>query len=179
MKTRRAFTLIELLIVITIIGILAVSFAPRLLGAPSQARDAKRVEDINTIAGILKIDDSPYINKTGGTFFYGCVTHLDFDLSDFGGTIPEDPNHEDQLLMYGISACDEGLGGYIVIDLSAVEPIFEDANSEAYRFVVASSTENIENANTNCSQQSILFATGFEEPTEGFAHGNCYVQYVQ
>lgn len=49
----RAFTLIELLIVIAIIAILTVAFLPGALKAPAKARDAGRVKAINDIAAAL------------------------------------------------------------------------------------------------------------------------------
>ncbi len=52
-KSRSAFTLIELLIVIAIIGILAVAFLPTLLNAPAKGRDATRIADLQKINKIL------------------------------------------------------------------------------------------------------------------------------
>jgi len=45
----KAFTLIELLIVIVIIGILAVALIPRLTGLQARARDTVRIADITTL----------------------------------------------------------------------------------------------------------------------------------
>ncbi|KKR25748.1 MAG: hypothetical protein UT55_C0031G0009, partial [Candidatus Peregrinibacteria bacterium GW2011_GWE2_39_6] len=42
---KKSFTLIELLIVITIIGILAVALVPRIMGGAPRARDVKRKAD--------------------------------------------------------------------------------------------------------------------------------------
>ena len=50
MKHTKAFTLIELLIVIVIIGILAVALIPRLTGAQAAARDAARQASVQQIA---------------------------------------------------------------------------------------------------------------------------------
>lgn len=49
LASKKGFTLIEILIVITIIGILAVVFLPSVMNAPAKARDAKRITDANTI----------------------------------------------------------------------------------------------------------------------------------
>lgn len=53
-KSRRAFTLIELLIVITIIGILAVALIPKIANAPSRARDTQRKTDLSQVAIALE-----------------------------------------------------------------------------------------------------------------------------
>jgi prepilin-type N-terminal cleavage/methylation domain-containing protein len=51
-KNTKAFTLIELLIVIVIIGILAVALLPRLQGAQSTARDTARKASLQQIATV-------------------------------------------------------------------------------------------------------------------------------
>jgi prepilin-type N-terminal cleavage/methylation domain-containing protein len=49
----KAFTLIELLIVIVIIGILAVALIPRLTGAQASARDTARKATLQQVATII------------------------------------------------------------------------------------------------------------------------------
>lgn len=91
-KSRRAFTLIELLIVITIIGVLAVALIPKIAGAPGRARDAQRKADLNTIAIAMEsyyadfgfypdYDTGSCLNSTSGLTGY-------FNASD----IPGDPS---------------------------------------------------------------------------------------
>src|SRR5579859_3668956 len=54
-KRRKAFTLIELLIVIAIIGLLAVLAATSLGGARTRARDTRRIADLNNIMKALQL----------------------------------------------------------------------------------------------------------------------------
>ena len=89
MQNRSAFTLIELLIVITIIGILAVAFLPQLLGAPSKSRDTVRIDHINTLYGLFAASDDPDNLLDGST--WRCADQLNLDKSDFGGELPRDP----------------------------------------------------------------------------------------
>lgn len=61
LKGKRAFTLIELLIVITVIAILSVAFLPRAFDAPRKARDTvkkKTVSDIQASAEAKLLDTS-------------------------------------------------------------------------------------------------------------------------
>lgn len=82
----RAFTLIELLIVITIIGILAVALVPRITGGPAKARDATRKTDLQQIATALAL----YADDNAGDYptLSGCFS---VDLSDYMTKVPEDP----------------------------------------------------------------------------------------
>lgn len=57
----KAFTLIELLIVIAIIAILAVAFVPNALRAPAKARDAARVSKVGDIQTAVEA----YISEKG------------------------------------------------------------------------------------------------------------------
>lgn len=67
-----AFTLIELLIVIVIIGILAVALIPRLVGSQARARDTARKADVRQIQNAF----ATYAADNKGNYpqiNYGCI----------------------------------------------------------------------------------------------------------
>lgn len=90
--SRKAFSLIELLIVITIIGILAVAFLPSITSGPSRARDVQRVSDLSDIALALELyyqDNGQY--PTAASSSIPTVVDAYFD----NGVAPLDPTLED------------------------------------------------------------------------------------
>ncbi len=54
-EARQAFTLIEIIIVLMIIGILATAVAPRLMTYPDRARMARAQQDISTIGQAIDV----------------------------------------------------------------------------------------------------------------------------
>lgn len=100
LRRKRAFTLIELLIVITIIGILAVALVPRLTGGPAKARDAKRKGDLQQIATALEF----YADDNGGVYppatTGNCASGL--SLSSYLTIAPVDPSG------LGVGSCTTG-----------------------------------------------------------------------
>lgn len=98
---KKAFTLIELLIVIAIIGILAVAFLPSLLGGPAKARDAQRMTDLKKLSDFLTYH---YNVGTSGLTFptnnycikpssspTGLNKFINDHLADLGGVFPTEP----------------------------------------------------------------------------------------
>lgn len=76
---RKSFTLIELLIVITIIGILAVALVPKIAQGPARARDVQRKADLQNVATALELyyaDHGEYPHKPSGFTAgdFNCVT---------------------------------------------------------------------------------------------------------
>lgn len=82
-KRNRAFTLIELLIVITIIGILAVALVPRITGSTGKARDTQRKTDLQQIATALALysDDNGGSYPWGTTYTQGCIASQSWSTS--------------------------------------------------------------------------------------------------
>lgn len=68
-KCQRGFTLIEILVVVTILGILAAIVVPRILERPEQARRTKATVDIKGIEeslGLFKLDNGFYPSTEQG-----------------------------------------------------------------------------------------------------------------
>ena len=68
-KNQRGFTLIEILVVVTILGILAAIVVPRILERPEEARRTKAAVDIKGIEealGLFKLDNGFYPSSEQG-----------------------------------------------------------------------------------------------------------------
>jgi general secretion pathway protein G len=69
MRTNRGFTLIEILLVVTIIGILAAAIVPNLVGRDDQARVVAARQDLQQLANALdmyKLDNFRYPSTDQG-----------------------------------------------------------------------------------------------------------------
>lgn len=97
MKTKKAFTLIELMMVVVIIGTLASIGVVAYNSAQKSARDAKRIADLNSISGALtmygadhgrKYPNTPCGNQTYSTHDARLVR----DLQPYLAVMPSDPS---------------------------------------------------------------------------------------
>ncbi|MBU0981465.1 type II secretion system GspH family protein [Patescibacteria group bacterium] len=109
---QRAFTLVELLIVITIIGILAAALLPKVIAGPSNARDVQRKADLQQIATAIE----SYANDHNGLYPMhvipsGCVSAIASQLSPYLTNIPKDPKGLQTKNCTGTS------GGYVYYQL--------------------------------------------------------------
>lgn len=68
-RSRRGFTLIELMVVILILAILAALIVPRVVGRTGDAKRAKAATDISTLSGLLqqfRMDNDRYPSTEEG-----------------------------------------------------------------------------------------------------------------
>lgn len=95
----KAFTLVELLIVIAIIAILTLAFLPNVLRAPAKARDAIRIKQVSDIANAVEVYATERGNPPdeGGSFCFG-----DTLANALGISIPKDSKN--------LNSCNGGAG---------------------------------------------------------------------
>lgn len=113
---KRAFTLVELLIVIAIIGLLATLSVIALQSARAKARDAKRVADVRQISTALEMFLNDYGRyPTDQEWALGSLTSPDGSAT-YLSTIPSAPNPPD-------GTCDSGTNQFSYT---------QDNNGESY-----------------------------------------------
>ena len=110
-KSTKAFTLIEMLIVIVIIGILAAALVPRLVSVQGRARDTKRKADLSQIGTALAI------YKTDNSLFpvvSGSASKLNATLSGYVSSMPTDPSADATTVMIPEFNSATGYGFYAI-----------------------------------------------------------------
>lgn len=94
-RSRSGFTIIELMVVVTIIAILASIAIVALERGRLQARDAKRKADLSLISGAMetyRADNKVYPKPTTGTSaFYDVTAACPAGISQYLSPIPVDP----------------------------------------------------------------------------------------
>ena len=108
---KKAFTLIEILVVATIIGLLASGGAVVYTELNKGARDAKRKTDLEQIRAALEMYRSNNNQYYSGTFNNNCqnITWL----SDYLSSIPNDPKSPSYYYRCNISQSNYTLGAYL------------------------------------------------------------------
>jgi len=107
--TKRAFTLIEMLIVIVIIGILAAALVPRLVSVQGRARDTRRKADLSQIGSALaiyKTDNATFPVTSGGVSTRVAIQYL----SGYMTATPTDPVSTTVVPEFGAVATHTGYG---------------------------------------------------------------------
>jgi general secretion pathway protein G len=100
MSHQKAFTLIEMLIVITIIGILAGFISFQIMGSINEGKDVKRKADIELLANAVVSYSSDHYSSKPITDFDGCQigvdcgTEVESSLKAYLPTLPNDPNSD-------------------------------------------------------------------------------------
>jgi prepilin-type N-terminal cleavage/methylation domain-containing protein len=119
-KNNKGFTLIEILIVISIIGLLSAATLIGLGGFRAQGRDARRLSDLRQIQNALELYYAN--NSVYPTDIYATGAFAGVNV----GTIPHDP---DGTTPYGYATCG---GGY------TLQTKLENANSSSFKDSVTS-----------------------------------------
>lgn len=156
---KKAFTLVELLLVITLIGILIGALSKVITGSLARARDAQRMTDINLIADFLT-EKYLYTGKTLPTNSTpACLpppssvpgaltTAIEDNLPYFGGRFPADPKPNSCWTIGGVQRC---CGQYLYY--SSIAPNGStrictlDSKPVDYPFLIMAQMENRDKGN--------------------------------
>lgn len=152
-KSQKAFTLIELMVVVAIIGILTAIVVANLTKAKARSRDAKRISDINQVQLALELffdrcNQYPTLlngmPNTGAT--NGCP--IGINLGTFISKIPTPPNPGENYY-YGVKV--EGSGVDISYTDYVLKAVLEGSNSALTDSYHGSDLYGISGSATPCS----------------------------
>jgi len=95
MKHKSGFTLIEILVVISILAGFVTMLVPNFMAARVKARDSKRKSDLKQIQKALELyrqDQTPPVYPATNTFLTACTSWKSADLTiTYMNTVPGDP----------------------------------------------------------------------------------------
>ena len=184
LKTKKGFTLIELMIVIAIISVLAVTLVPQLTGAQARSRDAGRVSSLKNITAVLETyysDEWQFpLSPLDGASANGCFSDgngkVNTALSELlkWGTSPVDPQATNTAGGCGTNAS----FGYKVLEKSGI------TNAS---YLIVANVETYKKANSNWSTISaatkhwdlankVGISLAAEATTSGGAKDSVYVE---
>lgn len=112
---RKAFTLIEILVVATIIGLLAASVAVSYSQFSKQSRDARRKADLEQIRAALEMYRSNNVTNTYPTITINCSSTdgiIDGTIT-YLSKIPKDPQCPTRSYFYSDTGSNYLLGSYL------------------------------------------------------------------
>ena len=159
--TKKAFTLIELMIVVVILGILMATILPKLTWAQARARDAARVADLSNIAAALSVyyDDNGQFPDKANANDAECLTSS-WDVAWSGiilylqnSRVPMDPSKTSNSYL---CASDKGRYFYQALEKDGL-------SSNGY--VLCADVETYQKANTNAATLAAIPSTG-DNPAE-------------
>lgn len=109
LQNRKGFTLIELIVVIVVIGIMSATMLPKIMGAPSRARDTGRIHDLNNLNVAMQqyyTDKGAYPSTAGCLNPAGAAAGATDTLLKTGEyfdatTFPKDPDSNNVLTVNG------------------------------------------------------------------------------